>query len=389
MPSRTLAWPIGWPSFTPNNCDPSDKYQLDLKKKIVNKYGAENLRNSWNKTCNALSVVTSRLSSQGNASIPIFTYEDLTAKTNLERMSDAGCCIIRGVIPRIEAEQHFNDLRAFIADNKDVITGWPAESVAIYHLYSSPTQLKIKTDSRHLHIQRLLNGLWKDSSCSNNEQQAQNEPVLYPDGLRIRQPGQEFLGLGPHIDGGSLCRWADEEYLKTYESILSGKPEDYDPYQTEHRKDANMSMFPGGAHCSVFRTFQGWTALTPCKYGEGGLMLVPNVKIVTAYMILRPFFKMPENGGWEDPENWELDPSAWFPGTCRWDSQLLSPASHPHLRLEETLMSSPEMEPGDTIWWHADVCPPFFSRSTLICAKNFCSYAMLSKQRTMERVQRV
>jgi hypothetical protein len=357
MPSRTSTWPVSWPSFSPKDNDPSDTYQLNLKKKIINKYGAANLQSAWRKTCQALTEVTARLKVNGNASVPIFTYEELVDKPGLECMVDAGCCIIREVIPKTEAEQYFKDLQTFIEDNRENITGWPAESVAIYHLYSTPTQLKIKTNPRHLHVQRLLNSLWKDSSCSESEQELQNEPILYPDAVRVRQAGQIFLGLGPHIDGGSLCRWADEEYCQVYDAILSGRPEDYDPYEMEHRKNANMSMFPGGAHCSVLRTFQGWTALTACKPGEGGLMIVADIKIVTAYMILRPFFKAPENGNWMEPENWELDESAWFAGTYRWDSQLLSPASHPHLSLETSLISIPDMLPGDTIWWHADVRP--------------------------------
>ena len=85
-------------------------------------------------------------------------------------------------------------------------------------------------------------------------------------------------------------------------------------------------------------------------------MLVPDIKIVTAYMILRPFFVAPEDGDWKDPELWKVDEdTGWFPGTYVWDSQLLSPASHPHLYLEDTLLSIPDMEPGDTVWWHADV----------------------------------
>jgi hypothetical protein len=355
MPSLTSSWPSGWPSFTLQDNDPSDTYQLGLKAQIVNKYGVESLRRSWIETCKCLSAEMSRLSLEGNASIPILSYEDLNNRAHLENIKDAGCCIVRGVIPKAETESHFEDLKAFIADNKNDITGWPAKSVAIYHLYSSPTQLKIKTNPRHLYVQKLLNSIWKDSSCSAAENEEQHEPVLYPDALRIRQPGQEFLGLGPHIDGGSLCRWADEEYCKTYDAILSGRPEDYDPYEMQNRKNANMSMFPGGAQCSVLRTFQGWTTLTPCKPGEGGLMLVPNVKLVTAYMILRPFFKEPDDGDWENAEKWNIDETAWFPGTYRWDSQLLSPVSHPHLFLEETLMSIPEMQPGDTVWWHADV----------------------------------
>ena len=359
MPSRTSAWPSGWPTFTSEDNDPSNAFQKDLKASIVEEYGAEALRTSWIKTCQALNSVTSRISTLGNEAIPIFSYDELlsTSNENASRcMKDTGCFIIRGVIPKAEAAHHFEDLKTFIADNKDTITGWPAKSVAIYHLYSSPTQLKIKTNPRHLKAQRLINSLWTDSSCSPAEQTAQCEPILYPDALRIRQPGQKFLGLGPHIDAGSLARWADVDYRKTYNAILSGHPENYDPYDMAHRKNANPAIFPSGAQSSVLRTFQGWTALTPCKPGEGGLMLVPDIKIVTAYMILRPFFVAPEEGDWRDPELWKIDDeTGWFPGTYVWDSQLLSPASHPHLYLEDTLLSIPDMEPGDTVWWHTDV----------------------------------
>ncbi|KAH7418461.1 duf1479 domain-containing protein [Cadophora sp. MPI-SDFR-AT-0126] len=357
MPNKDSNWPVGWPSFTPEDNDPADIFQKNLKSSIIAEYGTDNLQTAWIKTCNALNSVTSRLEAQGNTAVPIFQADDvLSNPAILESMKDAGCCIVRGVIPKAEASQYFQDIQEFIADNKDTITGWPAESVAIYHLYSSPVQLQIKTNPRHLQLQRLLNSIWIDSSCSTEENAAQSEPILYPDGLRIRQPGQEFLGLGPHIDGGSLSRWADSEYRKTYHGIFSGHPERYDPYDMAHRKNANPAMFPGGAQCSVMRAFQGWTALTSCKPGEGGLMLVPDIKTVTAYMLLRPFLKMPD-GDWTKPEDWEIDDeTGWFPGTFRWDSQLLSPASHPHLYLDKTLMSVPEMEPGDTIWWHADMC---------------------------------
>lgn len=89
------------------------------------------------------------------------------------------------------------------------------------------------------------------------------------------------------------------------------------------------------------------------------LLSCVEIKVVTAYMLLRPFFKLMEGkeGEWEEGENWEIDESAWFPGTFRWDSQLLSRESHPHLRLEETLRSVPDIRAGDTVWWHADVCP--------------------------------
>lgn len=351
-------WPDGWRMFTPEDCDPQDPYhQQALKKTILSEYGADSLRQAWIKTCKALSSVTSSIEKLGSASIPVFQYDEIVSEKNekaLDRVKAMGCCIVRGVIPKDEADQHFEDLTSFISQN-DNVDGWPKKSPAIFYLYESPVQLKLRTHPNQLKVQRLMNSLFTDSAVSAEEEKAQWEPILYPDALRIRQPGQDFDGLGPHIDGGSLSRWADTEYQLTYKKILSGHPEDYDPYDLTHRRAAKPGLFPGGAQCTVLRTFQGWTALTECAPGEGGLMVLPDTHLATAYMILRPFFKEPESGDWQDPENWELDESAWFPGTYPWDSQLLSPASHPHLRLEDTLVSIPTVYPGDTIWWHADV----------------------------------
>jgi hypothetical protein len=88
-------------------------------------------------------------------------------------------------------------------------------------------------------------------------------------------------------------------------------------------------------------------------------MVYPNVKIFLAYMLLRPFFEPPENeADLMDAEKWKLNMDGnWFPGTFSDDSQLLSSESHPHLRLEECLVSIPEMYPGDTVWWPTDVSP--------------------------------
>ena len=178
--------------------------------------------------------------------------------------------------------------------------------------------------------------------------------------MRIRPPGIPFRGLGPHIDAGSLCRWADPVYQSFYSAVFSGHPELLDIYDLTMRKDANQAMFPGSAHSRVFRSFQGWTALTSAGPGEGSLMLYPNVKWTIAYLLLRPFFRAPDSDSEEDVMDagkWTFDPETpWFPGTFRADSQLLSPSSHPHLRLRECMVGIPKMNPGDTVWWHADMC---------------------------------
>jgi hypothetical protein len=113
------------PSFTSKDNDPSDTYRQDLKASIIKKYGAENLQVSWKKTCKALTKVTSRLAAYGNASVPIFTYGELLDKSKLETMKAAGCCIIRGVILKSNAEQYFKDLKTFINDNKEARRAGP------------------------------------------------------------------------------------------------------------------------------------------------------------------------------------------------------------------------------------------------------------------------
>lgn len=363
MPSRTdppTIWPAGWPSFSPKDKDKSssEELRLNLKREIIAEYGEESLTKAWLKTCDALRQVTSSIAEAGSAYIPAFEFKDVVGPDNsdiLEEMKAKGGFIIRNVIPRAIADQLFKEQVEFIANN-DEIRAWPAENPAIFNIHNGPVQLQLRTHPNQLKLQRLLNSLFTDSKCTTpDESMKQSEPVLYPDALRIRQPGQEFLGLGPHIDAGSLSRWADPDYRKTYHKILAGDPEHFDPYDLSHRRDAKPGMFPSGVHGTTLRTFQGWTALTPCGPGEGGLLLVPDVQVVTAYWMLRPFFKSPDDGDWEDPARWTLDDTAWFPGTFAWDSQLLSPVSHPNLRLEETLVNVPRVLPGDTVWWHCDV----------------------------------
>lgn len=213
-------------------------------------------------------------------------------------------------------------------------------------------------------------------------------PLAYADALRIRPPGVPFFGLGPHIDAGSLCRWAEPEYRKVYEKIWSGKAEEYDPYDLTHRKLADPNHYPGDAQSQMCRAFQGWTALTRAGANEGSLLVYPDVKTSIAYVLLRPFFKPPENeDDVLDPEKWSLNlDDPWFPGVWRHTVQELSPAAFPHLRLKDCLVSIPTMNPGDTMWWHCDVSQtsPLVFGPILIP----CRCAMLLKSSTRVKVSR-
>lgn len=55
-------------------------------------------------------------------------------------------------------------------------------------------------------------------------------PLLYADRLRIRNPGDAKFALGPHMDGGSIERWEDEDYRAVFSSILSDEWEGYDAW---------------------------------------------------------------------------------------------------------------------------------------------------------------
>lgn len=214
--------------------------------------------------------------------------------------------------------------------------------------------MEARTHPRAMALHRELNEFWHDDD---DAAKSFAEPLVYADACRIRPPGVPFRGLGPHIDAGSLARWADPDYRKVYEKIWTGNPDEYEPYDLTVRKNADPALFPGGAHSHVLRLWQGWTALTSADAHEGSLMLFPEVKTSIAYVLLRPFFKPPGNkDDILDAEKWTFDAEdPWFPGVWRDTSQELSPDAFPHLRLKECLVHIPKVNPGDTVWWHCDV----------------------------------
>ena len=83
--------------------------------------------------------------------------------------------------------------------------------------------------------------------------------------------------------------------------------------------------------------------------GEGTLRVAPMLKVATAYLILRPFFKprTPSSG----LDDWVVDiESATFPGSYMGRSQQLNERTHPHLQLARSMVSVPRVEPGDQVY---------------------------------------
>ena len=90
--------------------------------------------------------------------------------------------------------------------------------------------------------------------------------------------------------------------------------------------------------CSAFRTFQGWTALSDMAHDQGVLHTVP-IAGAMAYLMLRPLLAdVPED------DMCGVTVNQTFPASDTWHS-LLMPA----------LSGIPDVQAGDSVWWHCDM----------------------------------
>lgn len=261
----------------------------------------------------------------------------------LKEIRHRGSVVIRNVISRDKALDYKQRIRDYIAANQERVKAFPADSPAVYELYWTPSQVEARAHPNVLDAQRFLQRLWHSSDPKTKV--STSNPLTYADRLRIRNPGDAKFTLGPHIDGGSLERWEDPEYSRVYTKILEGKWEQYDPWDVKHRLNAKMDLYNGAGACSMLRFFQGWLSMSDTAPGEGSLHVCPMLIHSTAYTILRPFF---------DVKSLEPNLDATFPGSVPGACQEYNPVTHPHMDLETTMVSVPQVEPGDFVAWHCD-----------------------------------
>jgi hypothetical protein len=167
--------------------------------------------------------------------------------------------------------------------------------------------------------------------------------------LRIRQPGDSKFTLGPHIDGGSVERWEDDGFRSVFGNIFRGGNgwALHDPYDATPRLSAKQDMYHSPNACSIFRPWQGWTSLSFTGPDQGTLRVLPMLKLATAYIMLRPFFRINPR----DMDDWDVDvDSPVFPGSSIGKTQELNDKTHPHLRLDRSMVSIPHVAPGDQVY---------------------------------------
>jgi hypothetical protein len=286
----------------------------------------------------------------GEPVIPILPYSDIANGTvsadMVAKIKDRGACVIRNTfsvdqarawddeIARYVEENGLNEKLAHAAEDKYFGT-LAAAKPQIYGIYWSRPQVEARQSESLTRVRIFLNRLWLAESEGRRYFDAGEVPV-YADRIRRRPPGSTSLGLSPHVDGGSVERWLDDNFRNVYRYVFSGDWRRYDPFDAAWRPEARE--IPSPAVCSMFRTFQGWTALTRQGKGDGTLQLVP-ISRAMVYMLLRAL----------QSDVPETDLCGAKPGRA------LSAEAEWHAPLLEALTSIPVMEPGDTVFWHPDV----------------------------------
>jgi len=206
----------------------------------------------------------------------------------------------------------------------------------IFSVYWSLPQIQARQHENLARVRRFLNRLWIF--------EVDGKPVFdpdrectYADRTRRREPGDNSLGLKPHIDGGSVERWLENSgYQSVYRHLLDGNWQKCNPFDATYRTETSQIASP--AVCSMFRTFQGWTALSGQGPGDGTLQLIPSTRVL-AWMILRAL----QSDVAED-ELCGAQPGRALSCDPEWHDLVL-----------EGLCTIPKMQAGDSIWWHADL----------------------------------
>ena len=258
-----------------------------------------------------------------------------------------GCVIVKGVFDRTKVDEWNHEIGEYIDRNdyltaankkKDLDKYFSALENAtpqIFSLYWSRPQVMARQAESMATTKRFLNRLYDVSGPMGSEFDPDND-FAYADRIRRRQPGDTTLGLSPHMDSGSYERWCDPAYQAIYRLIYEGDIQGFDPWKASFRTQTREYASP--SVCSMFRTFQGWTALTPQGPGDGTLSLLPIAKSIS-YFLLRALQ--------EDVA--EDDLCGALPGRA------LGASQEWHNEILEGLISIPTVEPGDTVWWHPDV----------------------------------
>ena len=291
------------------------------------------------------------LAREGKPVIPEINYETIenekVDETIIVSIKNRGCAVIRSVFPKSQVEEWNDELVEYITANgyyeqcqgkahlDQYFSTLQSGKPQVFGIYWSRPQMLARQDERMAKTKAWLNNLWgtKDNGSLGIDP---DRECTYADRIRRREPGDNTFGLSPHTDAGSIERWIDKEYQKVYRHVFSGNWRDYDPFDVKYRTE--ISEIPSPAVSHVFRTFQGWTALTEQGPNDGTLKLIPIVRNIVYTLYRALLDDVPENSLCGASPGRALDTNP------EWHDLPL-----------RALVSIPLLYPGDTIWWHPDL----------------------------------
>ncbi|HBM2965218.1 TPA: DUF1479 domain-containing protein [Klebsiella michiganensis] len=291
------------------------------------------------------------LKASGQDVWPLIPFEAIArgqvTEAQRELIKRRGCAVIKGHFSREQALAWDNAMLEYLDRNHfdDVYKGpgdtffgsLEASRPEIYPIYWSQAQMQARQSDEMAAVQSFLNRLW----TFNRDGKQWFDPdvsVIYPDRIRRRPPGTTSKGLGAHTDSGALERWLLPAYQKVFADVFNGNIDAYDPWDAAHRTEVEEYTVDNTTKCSVFRTFQGWTALSDMIPDQGLLHVVP-IPEAMAYVLLRPLLDdVP------DDELCGVAPGKVLPISEKW-----------HPLLIKALSSIPALNAGDSVWWHCDV----------------------------------
>jgi len=285
---------------------------------------------------------------RGEAIWPVIDYADIAAGTvpdgELAKLRRRGCLVVRGHFPREQALAWDAGIVSYVESNRffenyrgpgDDFFGSVGSKPEIYPVYWSPAQMQARQSDRMATVQSLLNHLWRYESDGTRWFDPDRDS-LYPDRIRRRPFGANSGGLGTHLDPGTLDLWLTQAYQQAFRHLFDGTVESYDPWDAAYRTAG--PQYPGSTMCSVFRTFQGWTALSDMDHDQGVLHTVP-IPEAMGYLMLRPLL-----ADVPDDDMCGVTVNQVFPASEKWHSLPL-----------QALSGIPDVQAGDSVWWHCDM----------------------------------
>lgn len=267
---------------------------------------------AWQDVLHTLRRATAEVAARPDDIIPEITYptnaniarqplDQWISPQKVAEIRQRGAAVITGVVAESQALEWKRRVRDYAAANP-MIRGFPEDNKQVYEMYWSKPQIEARA---HPNLQNTTRAFLKLFNAPHQQTSSPvptalaislNNPVMYADRLRIRQPGDAKFALGPHIDGGGVERWEDPAFKSYWKRILEGRCDwrEHDSWSlgdNGERLSANGDLYQGPGQCSVFRPFQGWLSMSHTRRNEGTLKVLPLLKEASAYIMLRPFFR--------------------------------------------------------------------------------------------------